>query len=158
MDELICANVSVYGGALTRGKRYAVLAADPAKGQVRVKGDNGRCRWFPLSCFVQGDQHVPTLDEYHLDDPLEPGTDSTVEVTVRLSDGEERWCAFATPAALGRSGSWVEGTRVPFRYGNRHLIIAGELSEELIGRMLRYIDSQGALTECSLPLESPDDE
>ncbi len=39
-----------------------------------------------------------------------------------------------------------------FHFGMPHLIVAAELSQELIEAMLRYIDSQGELVDCTLPL------
>lgn len=158
MSEMVCVSESVYRDALTRGKQYTVLAIDDEKRQVRIKGDNGRTRWFSAYCFDQSHRSVPTLATFHLDDPISPHEDRTIEVTVELTNGERRWCFFATPPALASCGHWIEGTQVPFHYDNRHIIIARELSEDLIGRMLRYIDSQGALVECTLELEPRDDE
>ena len=158
MSEMICVCESVYRDALTRGKRYAVRAIDSEKRQVRITGDNGRTRWFPVYCFDQSDLSVPMLATFHLDDPIRPHEDLPIEVTVELSNGEQRWCIFATPSSLASCGDWIEGTQVPFHYCNRHIIIARELSEELVGRMLRYIDSQGELAECTLPLGAVDDE
>lgn len=151
MAELICISESVYNGALTRGRRYAVISVNDR--QVRIKGDNGRIRWFPLYCF-QGTEHtVPILSSFCLDDDITLSTDLPIEVTVQLSNGERRWCIFATPSALVNCGDWIAGTKVPFHYGNKHIILAKELSEDLIERILRYIDSQGELVECTLPLE-----
>ena len=116
-----------------------------------MKGDNGRTRWFPAYCFGQSDRSVPTLATFHVDDPITLQEELPIEVTVKLSDGEQRWCIFATPSALVRCGDWIEGTQVRFYYGNRHIILAEELSEDLIGRMLHCIDSQGAMVECTLP-------
>lgn len=158
MSQLVCVRVSVYQGAMTRGKRYDALATDEAKRQVRVKGDNGRIRWFPAYCFDHSSRSVPTLSGYRLNDPIIPGQELPIEVIVQLSNGERRWCMFATPSALASCGDWIEGTQVPFHYGNRHIIIARELSDDLIGRMLQYIDSQGELAECSLPLARCDGE
>lgn len=152
MSDLICVSESVYRDALTRGKRYAVCAIDSQNRQVRIMGDNGRTRWFPAYCFDQNAQSAQILVAFHLDHPINAHEDVPVEVTVELSNGEHRWCIFATASALASCGDWIDGTQVPFHYCNRHIIIAGELSEELIGRMLRYIDSQGDLVECTLPL------
>ena len=158
MSELVCVRESVYPSALTRGKRYTVIAADDAKQQVRVKGNNGRARWFPLYCFEESTRSVPTLATYHLDDPISADDALSIEVTVELSDGERRWCTFITPAALADSGDHaIEGTQVFFRYNLRHLVVARALSEDLIGRMLHYIDSQGDLAECTQPLGRVDD-
>jgi hypothetical protein len=125
MNELTCVCESVYKQALTRGQVYAVL--DQKGKQYLVRGDNGRVRWFPQYCFVEGTPVVPTLDHFQLDDPLEATQRMPIEVTVTLSTGEKRWCLVATPAALAQGGNWIEGTTVPFLYGLRHLIIAAEV-------------------------------
>lgn len=156
MNELVCVSESVYRTALTRGRHYMVLANDGEKRRVRIKGDNGRIRWFPAYCFNHSDMPVPTLATFHCDDPITPHKDLPIEVTVELSNGERRWCIFATPSALACCGDWIEGTNVPFHFGNRHVVVAGELSNDLIERMLRYIDRQGELLECTLPLEPVD--
>ena len=158
MNEVICVCVASYRNALTRGKRYAVLDTDAAKEQLRVKGDNGRARWFSELCFVPGDQLVPLLVGYKLDDPITPGPDQNVEVMVQLSDGQRRWCTFVTPSQLANHGEWIEGTQIPFHYENHCVIIAGQLSEELIGRMLQQIEDQGELVNCTWPLRKRDDE
>ena len=150
MTEVVCLSVSVYRDALTRGRRYTVLATDD-RDHYRIQGDNGRIRSFPMDVFDQSDRSVPTLTGYQIDDPI-PWA-HWIEVTVQLSNDERRWCHFATPSSLAGSGNRIEGTKVRFHYGYRHLIIAEELSEDLIGKILRHIDDQGELEECTLPLE-----
>lgn len=141
---------SVFGQAISRGKRYPVLAADAAKRQVRIRGENGRTRWYPMGCFDMNGMDVPVLESFQILDAIGPGQDQFIEVDVHLSNGQHRWCWFATPKALANNGDWIEGTTIPFHFGNRHVIIAGELSEELIGLMLRHIDSQNALLDCTI--------
>ncbi len=158
MSEMVCVSESVYRDALTRGKQYTILTIDDEKCQVRIKADNGRSRWFPAYCFDQSDRLVPMLTTFHLDDPIRQDEDRPIEVTVVLSNDERRWCIFATPSALATCGDWIEGTQVPYHYGNRHIIIARELSEDFIRRMLHHIDSQDELVECTLQIEPIDDE
>lgn len=67
-------------------------------------------------------------------------------------------CTFITPSQLANHGEWIEGTQIPFHYENRCLIIAGQLSEDLIGRMLQAIESQGELVNCAHPLRNPEDD
>lgn len=148
--------VSVFAQAITRGKRYPILAIDVAKRQVRVRGDNERTRWYPMHCFDVNGMHVPVLESFQVLDVIRPGQDQVVEVDVLLSNGQRRWCWFATPGALAKNGDRVQGTRVPFHFGNRHVIVAGELSDQLIELMLRHIDNQGALEDCTLIVPEPD--
>jgi hypothetical protein len=158
MTELRCIRVSVYADALTRGKSYLEIARDESKQQVRIKDDRGKVRWYPLHCFDRGIEPLPTLIDYRINGPIEASENRPIEVTLSLSNGERRWCVVATPSALSACGDWIPGTEVRFHYGNRHVLIAEKLTEDLIGRMLRYIDSQGDLEECSLPLPIVDDE
>ncbi|MEZ5657056.1 MAG: hypothetical protein R3E83_00530 [Burkholderiaceae bacterium] len=153
LPDLICVCESVYRGALTRGARYEVLALDPDRRQARMRGDNGRVRWFPLYCFAAGDVSVPRLAAFRIDDPIDPDGAYSVEVTVTLTDGQLRWCVFATPEALAASGELIDAGPARFHFGNRHIIIATALSEALIGAMLRQIDGQGELLACTLALE-----
>ena len=158
MNKMVCVSVSVFRDALTRGKQYDVLAIDEDKRKIRITGDNGRTRWFPSYCLDQSNRSVPTLETFHLDDPITTNEDRAIEVTVQLSNGERRWCIFATPSALANCGFWIEGTQIPFHYSNRHIIIARELSEDLILRMLHEIDRQGALEDCTVQLDDVGDE
>ena len=157
MNELVCISESVYRDALTRGRVYTVLATDEEKRQVRIRTDTGRIRWFPAYCFDQSDRVVPILSGYRCEDPI-TSDQLPVEVTVQLSNNEQRWCIFSTPSGLANCGDWIEGTEINFHYGNRHIIIAEQLSEDLIGRMLHYIDKQGKLMECTLPITHCEDQ
>lgn len=150
--ELICVDVSVYQNMLTRGKKYMIIAIKKDKSLVRLEDDNKNLHWFPTYCFDESDTNVPIIKGFKIDETTTSDQKQVIEVTVYLSNGESRYCIFVTPAALANSGSFIEGTKIPFHYGNRHIIIAGEVSEELIDRMLTYIDSQGELIECTIPI------
>jgi len=151
--KMVCVTESVYESALTRGKLYEVLEADHEKRQIRIEGDNGRIRWFPNYCFCSAGTPVPTLVEYRLDDPIDEAH-SSIDVVVRMSDGEYRWCTFITPVALSDSGCIIEaeGIQSRFHFGLQHFIIANVLTEELIGKILRRIDGQGELIHCTVPI------
>lgn len=60
-QKIVCSSVGVYAEVLTRGQEYEIAALDEQKRQVRVHGDNGRTRWFPLGCFDMEGRPVPTL-------------------------------------------------------------------------------------------------
>jgi hypothetical protein len=100
---------------------------------------------------------VATLGSWQIEQAITPGEECPVGVKVQLSSGEQRWCLFATPSMLQRGGDRIDGTEVRFHFLNRHLIVASELSEELIGRMLRHLDSQGDLVACTSPLGDGDE-
>jgi hypothetical protein len=150
MTEAVCVCTSTFGQAIAQGKRYPILAIDVAKRQVRIRDGNGRARWYPMGCFELNGRDVPVLEAFQILDPIKPDEAQVVEVDVLLSDGQRRWRWFATPKALANNGDWIEGTKIPFHFANRHVIVAGELSEELIGLMLRHLDSQGALADCTI--------
>lgn len=157
MIELRCKQISVYQGALTRGKQYLEIARDEGAQQVRIEDDRGRKRWYPMYCFDNGIEPLPMLVDYQLEDQTDTIENSFIEVTVTLSNGERRWCIVATPAALVGCGDWIPETQIRFHYRNRHMLVLEKLSEDLIGRVLRHIDTQGELEECTLPLATNDD-
>jgi hypothetical protein len=61
MTEAICVTAAGYADALTRGKRYMILARADDKAQIQVRTDTGLVRWFPLSCVDLSSQDVPAL-------------------------------------------------------------------------------------------------
>ena len=64
---------------------------------------------------------------------------------------------FVTPDHLKECGDTTDkGTN--FHYRNRHFIIVNPFSEDEVGEILRYIDGQGELIQCTLPLSELDEE
>jgi hypothetical protein len=47
----VCVDADRFGHALSVGRAYVVLEEDAANARVRVRGDHGRLRWFPIACF-----------------------------------------------------------------------------------------------------------
>lgn len=144
MQTLTCRCVGTYRDALTRGKHYAAKGRDPAKEQVRLLGDNGRERWFPMSLFVEGEVELPGLRGVDIRDDLEQADRIPIEVLVTLTTGERRWCYFATPGALSATGDRLGETDVRYHHGP-HLIVATRLTEEIIGRILKELEDQDSL-------------
>lgn len=97
------------------------------------------------------------LKDFKIDDTISDPLNDTIEVSMKLSDGTWRWCCFVTPSVLANNGDWVEGTRIRFHYGLHHFIIVNEVSIPTITKILREIELQGKLIECSLPLDMDDD-
>ena len=155
MRSIVCITESSYGGALTRGATYEVVDADDGKRQFRVRDDRGRLRWYPATCFADGSQAVNRLSEYVIDDAIEDPSDDWVEVTVTLSDGARRWCAFTTPARVARAGDDLTAGDGAFHvfFGARHALIVSRISPPVIEAMLHHLDRQGRLEECTLKLE-----
>jgi hypothetical protein len=150
--EVTCISEATYPDALTRGKRYKLLALDEAKEQLQLVGDNQRTRWYPVQLFDFENHIVATLQSYTVDDQIIDRNNAVVEVTVKLSTGELRWCIFATPRALTANGGWIPNTKVRWHYGNRHIIIANEITNDLIEIMLNHLDTQNELINCTIPL------
>jgi hypothetical protein len=68
MESVFCMNVGIFEGALTRGAQYIVLERDNEKRQLKIKGDNGRVRWYPAYCFTKSDENLFTLKTIHFDE------------------------------------------------------------------------------------------
>ena len=147
-----CVTVSVYADALTYGGSYEILEVDADRKQVRVLGDNGRIRWYPMFCFDLTGAKVPKLVETRIEDP----TDGSVaaEVELYFSDGQRRWCYFTTPAMLSeRGGCTTIGAERLLSFSARHMIVVTSINREVIEQSLDYIESQGELFNGSMPIE-----
>src|SRR5881392_104941 len=108
MSQATCIRESSYNEALTRSKKYEVLSEK--EGSIRVKGDNGRSRWFPKTCFDLTGKNVAVFEGFTIDDPIHDPKCDCIEVTVRLSTRRHRWCFFVTPSWLA---SYLTGTLKP---------------------------------------------
>ena len=98
------------------------------------------------------DLAMSSMLSYTIDDPIVEPLTCSVEVTVSMRDGDERWCFFATPQLLSSVGDWVEGTLVRVHLGVPHMIVVSELSEAIIDRVLRQLDADGRLERHTTPL------
>jgi hypothetical protein len=168
MVQATCIEEWPYTEALTRGKKYEVLAEK--EDSIRIKGDNGRTKWFPKTSFDLTGKNLPVLQSFKIDDPIHDPRCDCVEVTIRLSTRRRRWCWFVTPkwlqayfdhtlepkpinydglvmhqiTYLGEtvttpSGSRFDAIHVP------HMIIVSELTSEAIEATLRHLDRCGEL-------------
>jgi hypothetical protein len=95
-----CLSSSSYPEALTRGKKYPILAHDGEKHQIRICGDNQRSRWYPAICFDLTGNDCPMITAITLDDPIQDPQHDCIEVTITLSGGKKRWCICVTPSWL----------------------------------------------------------
>jgi hypothetical protein len=160
MQYATCITESVYHDALTYGRKYAILGIkdDPHHPIIKVQGDNGRVRWFPASCFDLTGVDVPRLEAITICDDLAIAASAAIEVEISLSDGQRRWCFFATPEALMQFGDWIDGTTIRVHYGAPHLIIVDQLDETIIDQALRHIEGQGELLACTRAIEALSDD
>jgi len=152
LDIATCISESVYSDALTRGKKYTVLAVSDDGRQIKIKSNNGRQRWFPSISFDLTGNEVPFITDIVIDDDLNDPSTASVEVTVKLSNGEDRWCFFATPDMLARSSQIQLDEGVINMYGVRHLIVVSTVTGGMITQSLEAIDRQGELMNCTLPV------
>src|SRR4051794_15826226 len=94
-----------------------------------------------------------SLREFKIVDDVAAGDRGAIEVTLTLEDGSSRWCFFMTPTALGSVGDWVPGTRVRFHHGAPPMIVVSEISDEIVGLVLRHLDEKGELLSSSRALD-----
>jgi hypothetical protein len=146
-----CVHVGVYEHALSYGDQYAILEHDTEKHQVQVRGDNGKKRWFPTYCFDMTGAPAVRLVRMTIDDPLDR---PSVDVVLEFSDGQQRWCYFITPETLSRCSGYaqVDGERL-LSFGSRHEIVVSSITRGLIEQSLSYMESQGKLLDCTLPID-----
>lgn len=152
MDLATCLDEGVYSDALTRGKRYRILAHNNDNGQIKVQGDNGRARWFPCYCFDLTGGEAPTIVRIDLSDLIEESVTYAVEVGVELSDEQRRWCFFVTPELLSCLTQADLGSGRLLMYNAPHMIAVSVINRDTIERALRYIDSQNQLLACTAPI------
>ena len=151
--EVTCIREGVYQEALTYGKVYTRLAFDKVREKIKLRGDNGRARWFPAAYFVLGQRDVAKIARIvSIDDiVLTPGS---IEVTIELADGQQRWCFFVTPERLGElnSGTDLLNARL-ILYHVPHMIVVDRLTPHVITLALQHIEHQGEILRCTLALE-----
>lgn len=150
-----CISVASYANALTYGQKYRVLAekASVNRPMVRVQGDTGRMRWFPASCFDVTGTDVVRVQSVRIAEPITDPENDAVTVEVTLTDGQRRWCWFATPAAFVQSGDRLSGTRIQFHYDLAHFIIVTILTTESVVPIIHAIEQQGRLLACTMVIE-----
>lgn len=59
--NIVCRTPGVYSEGITRGKSYQVIDINADEDMVRLKCDNGRLKWFPLSHFNVNSEGVIDL-------------------------------------------------------------------------------------------------
>ena len=168
MIEVTCIIESVYSHALTRGKRYMVLQADETKRQVKVRGDGGRARWYPMYCFdMTGDSR--SLQPYTLwieAEECAPGewnpADGNSDVIVTFSDGT-RWVAsffsYANIDSLTAKNR-ITGECLAGRYfWPSDMLLVDEVSRRRIEEVIADLIAEGSFERVfSRCADSPDEE
>jgi hypothetical protein len=153
VEQVVCIDVSIYMGALTRGKTYDVLERDTEKRQVRLQADNGRVRWFPFYCFAIAGQEYLKVESIVVENPISNPYCDAVEITLHVVAGDKeskRWCYFLTPAYVYQM--FENPAAAPLTLG-RHGIFVPVLTEEQIQSAVKYLETHNLLEECTLALE-----
>jgi hypothetical protein len=149
-----CTGVAGYGHALTYGNRYAVLERDEAKRQVRLRGDNGKRRWYPCGCFDMAGGEVPRIVGIDVRDSIEDPLADWIEVEIDLSVGPRRWCYFTTPESIARlTGEVALGPERLVCHNTSNLIVVTRITHDVIEAALKYIESQGDILACTRAME-----
>lgn len=144
-----CVCVNVYGDDLIRGQKYEVVEENLERCQVRVKGGNGRLRWFPSKCFDFDNQPVLTLTEWQFDVEIDGDNQTWMpEIKVALSDGSQRFCIVTTPQTIAHL---LVGP-MPY-FWDSHLIVVPSYAPEIVDKALRDLDVQDNLLEASYSIE-----
>ncbi len=146
-----CTSVGIYKEALTRGKLYEVLDEDLDKGQVKVKGDNNRTRWFRKSYFEDASGSVPVVESWKFDDEIQDESENSlehIEITVTFSTGEKRWCSICTKAGLA---DYIDRNLNGSVLFFENLIIVKSFTRDVVSKALNELDQQNQLICATRP-------
>lgn len=125
---------------------YACIAADGASGDPAA-----------LSDFLEAVASIepgPIRDfQIIIEDDLSTASQAAVEVRVILADETERWCYFMTPAALTNCGDCIRGTRVPMHWGERHMFVVGDCTEQTVPAFWRRSPGAASCSGALAPAE-----
>jgi hypothetical protein len=94
------------------------------------------------------------LSSFTIADDLSSQDSGGIEVILQLRNETRRWCYFMTQGALAACGDWIEGTQIRIHYASPYMIVvACQLTEEVIENALRHIDRAGEIEKCSLAID-----
>jgi hypothetical protein len=163
----ICEGAYSWTGALVWGERYEVLGVNAFNGNIRVRGHNGRTRWFPDYCFDTSGSQVVRILSFSFDDPIEDPECNWVDISIEFSDGSRRCCTVSTGARIAQSLSPERYPSVlkdrqghPFRM-IAHLpytILVSRLTEDVMDATLYYLERQNELFQTTWLVEKESDE
>jgi len=142
-----CLSVGVYVDAITRVRKYEVLAHDSEKRQIRIRGDNNRSRWFHEGYFDLAGADAPYVEsiwieaeEWPIED-YEPRSECT-DVAVVLSNRKRYVSTFYTLRKL----SWIleknreTGEDLSGKYiWAADMIIVDEISRKRIEEVVQHM-------------------
>ncbi|MFF2175430.1 hypothetical protein ACFVT8_03035 [Lysinibacillus sp. NPDC058147] len=150
--NLICRKHGAYPEVLTRGNKYQLVDINNDKEMVRIKCDNGRVRWFPLYLFSVNREDVIELISWKFDDEVSNDVTETswIEISLKMSDGSERWCILYTPERLGNF--LQQPNLYPTGLHIKNMIVVKSYNIEDIQNVLDYLNQEDELIGATLPL------
>ena len=140
--KIKCGHSGNFPKALTYGEVYDVLAEDLEKRQYRVKGCNGRTRWYPSYCFVPLNFPTPRITSFEIDES---------EVNITLDDGTKRWLNLIS---LSHLSSILQSNVF---YQDRASVFVSDLKEADIESILRELQNTGKLLSATRSFEPCED-
>jgi hypothetical protein len=89
--------------------------------------------------------------KYTIDDEITLPLASSVGVTIEFPAGK-RWLFFDTPELLSSVGDFASGTHARLHLGEKHMIVASEISKQVIDSVSEQLALSGKLEARSVPL------
>ncbi|WHY69671.1 hypothetical protein [Neobacillus sp. SuZ13] len=150
--NIVCRTPGVYSEGITRGKSYQVIDINADEDMVRLKCDNGRLKWFPLSHFNVNSEGVIDLISWKFDDEVsnDPNEINWIEISMKMSDGSERWCILYTPERL--RNLLQQPNIYPTGLHIKHMIVVKSYNIEDKQSVLDYLNQEDELIGATLPL------
>jgi hypothetical protein len=150
MEHMVtCLSIGVYDDALTRGRKYLLLASNARN--IKIRNNRGRNSWYPVSLFDLRGEDVPVLLHWKFDNDINDDTSAMAEVSFELSDGAKRWSLFVTPEYIVERLSQKSSENWLWAH---HLIIVGQITVESVSEILSYLDQHNSLEDASKALSS----
>jgi hypothetical protein len=142
----------VYSEGLTRGKSYQVIDINTYEDMVRIKCDKGRLKWYSSSHFNVNGEDIIDLISWKFDDEVsnDPNETSWIEISMKMSDGSERWCILYTPERL--RNLLQQPNIYPTGLHIKHMIVVKSYNVEDIQNVLDYLNQEDELIGATLPL------
>lgn len=140
--KIKCGHSGNFPKALTYGEVYDVFAKDLEKRQYRVKGSNGRTRWYPSYCFVPLNFPTPRITSFEIDES---------EVNITLDDGTKRWLNLIS---LSHLSSILQSNVF---YQDRASVFVSDLKEADIESILEELHNTGKLLSATRSFEPCED-
>ncbi len=139
----------MYRDALTRGQLYPVLAFDEAQQQVKIRGDNGRVRWYPALCFDMSEENARSLLAYTLwieGEAAAPGSENpattNADALLTFADGTRWWATFFTYAnitALSEKNRQTGENLSGKYFWAPHMILIDDVSRQRIEEVVAHL-------------------